>query len=751
MIINVYCISLLWLSCLCDWGGTVPTVQERADVGDEKGDAPRVGLVDLEACTVSTTDDACMQNMEIVSALDADEYLSVTAFEKGVLDCDSLEKAEDASELRFALTKSEEVTAKRKSFTIKSGEAFSNNNGRMVWTGEVMEKQRVFGGIPRSIAMSWSDCDVETFVLRVHTPQHDGTTRSTVTLPCTDPSEPLQVCLLQIDHAAEEEVLETLVDDEGEESPEQHQTRGNQSQGQKGREDREEADDDNYHTRRRRRHLRKTTDGGDESSTSDSSSYRDDFSSSSDGGHQRQPTSDSRRGNRRPRRRTTEVHRRLAREVSEGIEAARARDPDVDAKDEDVRLLSEYLEASQPEQEAFHGRGVRRLSSAEVQMPSGRILTASMNIDVMVLYTAASLVKSSANSALMTEQQMETEIITAYAEANDALADSGISATVNIVHIARASVAFVESSDMNTDLADIAAGKGKAKGFDALRTKYGADLVQMIGSYKDSCGTGYVMAVPRAAFGTYGYSIVHVHCLMNFSHIHELGHNMGANHDRESSSTDHEYAHAQRYCSGNVPYRTIMAYETGCLTAPRVPMFSAKGKKYAGRSLGTKTTDNARVIRESLTTVVNFRDQVVVPTAAADDPSQKAGDTNQAPQPEEDQQQEEVVITPTSEGDSSSNTYQACYRHSWSDFQLGNIPIIDYMHTSRSTCRAHCSAAGFAYYVLEFGFMCSCGDNLPDESSAVTSASCSLPCADSLTGHTCGGNWHQEVFSIDTN
>lgn len=47
-------------------------------------------------------------------------------------------------------------------------------------------------------------------------------------------------------------------------------------------------------------------------------------------------------------------------------------------------------------------------------------------------------------------------------------------------------------------------------------------------------------------------------------------------------------------------YRTIMAYEIGCLAAPRVPMFSAKGKTYAGRSLGTATTDNARVIRENL-------------------------------------------------------------------------------------------------------------------------------------------------------
>lgn len=76
--------------------------------------------------------------------------------------------------------------------------------------------------------------------------------------------------------------------------------------------------------------------------------------------------------------------------------------------------------------------------------------------------------------------------------------------------------------------------------------------------------------------------------------------------------------------------------------------------------------------------------------------------------------------------DLSSSTHQVCYSHSWSDVQLQNVPIIDYEHTSRSTCRAHCSASEFAYYALEFGFICSCGDKLPDESRAVTNAACSL-------------------------
>ena len=44
-------------------------MEERAAVEEDvEGGAPRVGLVDLEACTTSTTDDACTQNMDITSA-----------------------------------------------------------------------------------------------------------------------------------------------------------------------------------------------------------------------------------------------------------------------------------------------------------------------------------------------------------------------------------------------------------------------------------------------------------------------------------------------------------------------------------------------------------------------------------------------------------------------------------------------------------------------------------------------------------
>lgn len=63
----------------------------------------------------------------------------------------------------------------------------------------------------------------------------------------------------------------------------------------------------------------------------------------------------------------------------------------------------------------------------------------------------------------------------------------------------------------------------------------------------------FTMQTPTVAFAKYGYSVVHTNCLSNFSHIHEIGHNMGANHDKDNAGTGHAYAYAHRYCDGSTP------------------------------------------------------------------------------------------------------------------------------------------------------------------------------------------------------
>lgn len=226
----------------------------------------------------------------------------------------------------------------------------------------------------------------------------------------------------EIEHAAEAEAVETSIVD----GKEEQQDNGKDAAGGAaypssrnlpfGEEDLNQGRDAEGNNRRR--NLRKNIDNYGENS--------------------RRRHSEGTPGPSARSRRMAEEHRRLEREVSEGMEAARIRDPDVDAKDEDLRLLGKYMAASPPEQDAFHERGVRRLSSEKMQMPSGRILTSSVTIDVMVLYTSASMV-SSGTGTLMTETQMETDIIAAFAGANDAFVDSGIDAVLNVVHMEKVS------------------------------------------------------------------------------------------------------------------------------------------------------------------------------------------------------------------------------------------------------------------------------------------------------------------------
>lgn len=50
----------------------------------------------------------------------------------------------------------------------------------------------------------------------------------------------------------------------------------------------------------------------------------------------------------------------------------------------------------------------------------------------------------------------------------------------------------------------------------------------------------------------------------------------------------------------------------------------------------------------------------------------------------------------------------------------------DYTDTSHETCKQHCDAAEYAYYALEFGFGCSCGNQLPEASTKAPDEECSV-------------------------
>jgi hypothetical protein len=110
----------------------------------------------------------------------------------------------------------------------------------------------------------------------------------------------------------------------------------------------------------------------------------------------------------------------------------------------------------------------------------------------------------------------------------------------------------------------------------------------------------------------------------NYSFIHELGHNSGAEHDAGAGSppSSDSPPYARGYVDLAAKTYTIMAYPTTCQQAgipdcTRILHFSNPGVAYNGRPTGTDAANNARVLSENVGSVANFRQEVITPGAVA--------------------------------------------------------------------------------------------------------------------------------------
>lgn len=85
---------------------------------------------------------------------------------------------------------------------------------------------------------------------------------------------------------------------------------------------------------------------------------------------------------------------------------------------------------------------------------------------------------------------------------------------------------------------------------------------------------------------------------------HELGHNLGCNHDRDvEDDDDHPYAYGQRHCTGDKPYVTIMAYQDDC-DVDYINYYSNPDVVVLGKPTGTAIENCARRIRDTMVRAV---------------------------------------------------------------------------------------------------------------------------------------------------
>lgn len=269
---------------------------------------------------------------------------------------------------------------------------------------------------------------------------------------------------------------------------------------------------------------------------------------------------------------------------------------------------------------------------------SGDSMTLSSSdpvIDIMVVYTPQSASASGNIQSLINASIQST---------NETLQNSGINASVNLVHSAQ--VNYTETGNMVTDLNRLhGTNDGYMDVVHSWRDQYGADIVVLLTATGQYCGIAYWIEVPSSD----AFAISRNDCSVgNYTFAHEIGHLIGGRHDNDPASSPRAYAHGYVYSPAY--WRTVMAVVQSGIN--RIPYWSNPNKTYGGVAMGTSNwNDNARVWNERAATVANFKSPAPpAPTVTISGPSNMFQGTSD-------------TFTANVSGGTPPYNYQWYYRH----------------------------------------------------------------------------------------